>query len=120
MGLDLTLLPFDADHPDISFSHTMLDVDRDDFQPIIKIENRLGKDVPDRFTSFRSRDNGYPESHYGVTNTTPYGEKLKFVKVQDIIGAFNDLQDNGSDRNRAIYRYLTALPSHTKIALFWH
>lgn len=119
MGLDLTLLPFDAEEP--PFSHTMLSVDRSDFDPILKIEKRLGKNVPKQFTSFYSRDGLLPqEPHYGRTTKTPYGDPLKYVLIQDIIGAFNDLADEDSHKNRAIYDYLQALPSRTKVALYWH
>lgn len=119
MGLDLTLLPFDAEEP--PYSHTMLDVDRSDFDPILKIEKRVGKDVPERFTSFYSRDELLPqEPHYGRTTKTPYGEPLKYVLIRDIIGAFNDLRDEGGEKNQAIYKYLLELSSNTKVALYWH
>jgi len=119
MGLDLTLLPFDSEHP--PFSHTMLSVDRSDFQPIIDIEERIGKRVPAHFTSFYSRDELLPqEPHYGRTLTTPYGDPLKYVLVRDIIGTFNDLRDEGGEKNQAIYRYLLELSSNTKVALYWH
>ena len=116
MGLDLTLLPFDGEE----FSHTMLFLDRADFDPILKIEKRLGKPVPEHFTSFYSRGKEYSEPHYGVTTTTPYGELLEYVLIRDIIGAFKDLQDEGGEKNRAIYKYLLELSSNTKVALYWH
>jgi hypothetical protein len=116
MGIDLTLLPFDGEE----FSHTMLFLDRADFDPIFKIEKHLGKPVPEHFTSFCSRGKEYSEPHYGVTTTTPYGDLLKYVLVQDIIGAFNDLADEDSVKNRAIYKYLIELESDTKVALYWH
>lgn len=119
MGLDLTLLPFDGDHGDFCFSHTLLDCGRrrDLFDAIMETLHEVP--VPDGFQSYMSRD-GDRDSHYGVTTTTPYGQPLGWVRAADLaqFSAHADVLDNY--KNKAVWAYLGHLPPRTKVALYWH
>lgn len=119
MGLDLKLLPFDGDHHDLSFSHTVLTCDRnyDLFDQIQALEETRGRLVPTGFSSYVSRDEKYEESHYGETKETPYGQPLREVEVEDLL-PFRRLCADW--KNLAIWAYLEHLPPRTKVALFWH
>ncbi len=117
MGVDLYLLPFDCDDPDLSFSHTILDCEREralfGLISIISIEN--GIKVPDGFTGFLSRkSNG--ESGYGEIKEDPYGDPVKYVDADKLI----EIWKSEYDKNKAILSYLKCLPNNTKVALFWH
>lgn len=118
MGLDLRLLPFDADVDVVTFSHTILSCERrrELFEELLKLPS---VEVPERFYSFTSREASCGESHYGVTRDTPYGEPLDYVRVKDLL-AYSDhegVTDNG--KNRAIWAYLKCLPPENKVALYW-
>lgn len=122
MGVDLTLLPFDADFGDLSFAHSVLQLERRGglWDPIVKIETARGEAVPEHFASYLSRNDDYEEAHYGVTTETPYGDRMKYVRASDLlaIGDHEGVTDNY--KNRAVWAYLSALPSDTKVALYWH
>ena len=122
MGLDLSLLPFDADHEGLAFSHTVLDCERRRvlFDQILAIEKAHGRDVPERFTSYLSRDDKYEDTHYGVTKDTPYGEPLKYVTAGQLV-PLESRPEVEDCKNRAVWAYLGALDDpQTKIALYWH
>lgn len=120
MGLDLKLLPFQAESEFVSFSHTILDCfrRRDLFE---KIQGLPSEPVPENFQSYLSRDHedGYEDTHYGKTTHTPYGERLTWVYATDLVRLADhpDVLDN--HWNRAIWRFLMELPNGTKVALFW-
>jgi|SRR5579859_4604678 len=69
MGVDLTLLPFDADGNSLSFSHTVLSVERrrDLWTVITDLESDI---VPEGFWSYLSRE-GDQETHYGLLSARP-------------------------------------------------
>lgn len=118
MGVDLRLLPFDGDH----FSQTMLDCERrrELWEPIGKIEKKVGRDVPENFNSFCGKDDGYDGTCYGRTLITPYGGKLKYVTAKDLtkLAKHEAVLDN--EKNRAIWAYLACVSPGTKVALYWH
>lgn len=118
MGLDLRLLPFDAD----CFSHTVLDCARrhELWDSIQKIENRVGRDVPDGFTSFSGRSQRHDDTCYGLTIRTPYGENLKYVLTSDLLPLARHKAVHDNEKNRAIWAYLAQLNPQTKVALYWH
>lgn len=120
MGIDLRLLPFDAEG-EINFSHTVLSCSRryELFDLIGEIENQVGSNVPDHFSTFVSRKDNL-DSHYDDTQDTPYGEPLKYIPAKALkpFAAHDAVKDNW--RNRAIWAYLNCLPDDTKVALFWH
>lgn len=119
MGLDLRLLPFEGSLGEsAAFSHSVLSCDRnyDVFDAVQEIETQRGRDVPRDFHTFLSRDDKYEESHYGNTQETPYGNRLKEVEVEDLL----PIRGITTGRNRAVWDYLSALPPRTRIALYWH
>jgi hypothetical protein len=115
MGLDLTLLPFEADHEDgFSFAHTVLNCIRrgDLFEAIMEQLNETP--VPANFYSYLSRD-GDGDSHYNITTTTPYGEPLGYVRVADLLGLSEHVGVLDNQRNRAIWAYLGQLSGRTLV-----
>jgi hypothetical protein len=122
MGVDLRLLPFEADNAGgISFSHSILSLERrrELWDPIAKIEAAHGHDVPDGFCSFLSRGKD-GDTCYGRTTTTPYGSRLKYVTAGDLKQLANHPAVTDNHINQAIWAYLACLPDSTKIALYWH
>lgn len=116
MGLDLSLLPFDADHGDFAYSHTILNCDRD-YKLFDAIQKVPQMKVPEGFTTYLSRDEKYEEVHYGKTIETPYGEPLMFAEVESLL-KHKKLVHQASV-NRAVWAYLENLPPRTKVALYW-
>ena len=58
MGVDLRMFPFyGPDMGGFAFSHDILDVERrrELWDPIAKIEEQHGRDVPEKFTTFCGR-----------------------------------------------------------------
>jgi hypothetical protein len=117
MGVDLRLLPFDADQGDFAYSHTILELGQNyDLHKQIKELNSMP--VPLGFTSFSGRVNGFSGTAYGKTTVTPYGEPMKFVLADDLCGI--KLSEDAPYIEQAIWAYLKCLPPHTKVALYWH
>jgi hypothetical protein len=117
MGVDLTLLVFTGDN----FSHTMLDLERRSglWECITAIENMFGWNVPIPFYSFYgTMKNG--ERGYGDTQTTPYGDRLKYVHVKQLKPLSSNQYVLDNYNNRAVWAYLEQLPDDVQIALYWH
>ena len=115
MGVDLRLLPFDADSS-ISFSHTILDCDRD--YPMFDAIQELGAlPAPKTFTSFSGRCDKCHSICYGQTLEDPYGSPVLYVTASLLVSVKHDQM---SQKNRAIWAYLEHLAPSTKIALYWH
>lgn len=111
MGVDLRLLPFDADFDGLHFSHTILNVrmDRDLWEAVDGVEQFP---VPDDFMSFSCRNQEEcEETHYGNTVETPYGERLTYTTAKNLKGmAF---------KPNAVAAYINALNDDVKVALYW-
>lgn len=119
MGLDLKLLPFDADHATIAFSHTVLNCERRRALFECLLDNLNALPVPEEFRSYLSTDQDFEEHHYGVTTVTPYGEPLTWVEVEALLSYGDHVDVKGNYLNRAIWAYLGCLPPRTKVALYW-
>lgn len=118
MGLDLTLLPFEADYGDWGFSHSVLNLERRG-ELLDEILELRAHPVPLNFGTFLCRDDAYEEPHYGNTQETPYGEPLQWVRVTSL----RDLSERrgviDNCQNRAVWAYLKELPNDAKVALYW-
>lgn len=116
MGVDLRLLPFDADRGEFAYSHTILELGRD-YALHEKIRKLRSMPVPSGFTSFSGRgDDG--DTCYGATIETPYGEPVEWVLAGELCAI--ELEEGGTYIERAIWAYLSHLPPQTKVALYWH
>jgi hypothetical protein len=123
MGLDLSLLPVEAEFGDgTGFSHSVLALERRTglFDAILDIEEREGAPVPGRFETFVCRDDRFEETHYGDTRETPYGEPLLWVRAASLAELRSHPEATDFPRNRAVFAYVDALPPDTKVALYWH
>ena len=84
MGLDLCLLPFEADFPDLCFSHSVLSCDRDTdlYQDLLReIPVRF---VPENFSSYLSTGTD-GEACYGITLKTAYGTRLAYALASELV-----------------------------------
>jgi hypothetical protein len=119
MSVDLTLLPFDGDSGEsLSFSHTVLNVEGS-YDLWDEIEKLPALQVPDGFnTHMAFGEDG--EHCYGKTTETPYGKPLLYTTVNQLLKLRDQAYSVGGTKNRAIWAYLSELPSKTKVALYWH
>lgn len=117
MGIDLNLLPFDGDWPNLAFSHTVLVCERhqDLFDVLVELP---GEHVPKGFSSRLGRGPD-GETTYGETQETPYGEPLLWVTASQLVAWSPHPGVQGNWRNRAIWAYLAHIPPQTKVALYW-
>src|SRR5260221_3049115 len=105
MGVDLRLLPFDCDQSDFIYSQTVLSCNR--FWVLFhEIEKLPSHEIVGEFRSFCGR---IPDSAYDPTKETPYGTKLRYTTVQDLLSIDRYLV-NDSYVNKAIWAYLAEVP----------
>ena len=114
MSLDLHLLPFDHDSKDLCFSHTVLSCDQDyDFfdkiKEIIATESGYVRD------DFSCLIRNYQEANI---IEDAYGTRLKYFSSHHALRLLND--NTLTVKNKAIVKYLVALPINTKVAVYWH
>ena len=117
MGLDLRLLPFDAEGS-IKFAHTVLDVWRRSelWDAIDALPQRA---APEDFSSFvATAADG--DLRYGVMDVDAYGEPLMTTTAGDLSTLWLHPGVRDNNKNRAIWDYLAALPPETRVALDWH
>ena len=117
MGLDLTLLPIEHDTNEWGFAHSMIRCNRDGelFNAVMECEKADSGPVPDDFHTYLARGKD-GDSKYGKTKTTPYGEKIRVVKVSELM----PLKYLAKDYNAAAWAYLEQLPPNMRVALYWH
>lgn len=133
MSLDLTLLPYNNDHADNTYSHTVLPLQtnsRDLFEEIEKLayitsnslnfitEEELTGEIPERFSSYISNsDEG--EAQYGDLKEDAYGNKVRWVRASVLQGLANHTGVKENLLNKLAWAYINACPPSTKIALYW-
>lgn len=116
MGMDLSLLPYEADHADgFSFSHSILRT-HGNYALFAEIKRIKAYDVSEQFSSYMCHQGDSEETHYGITTMDPYGDHLKYVTVGELLKAFHAY----AEYNEPALMYLRALPDATKVALMWH
>ena len=144
MSLDLTLLPFDHDSPQLSYSHTLLqcvtncnnlfeEIEKESSKEIPKSIDYVNKvatgvnkdcgEVPKNFTCYLSRipNGSMKDEHcYGEVNSDPYGKPLRYLTVRILLKFKNHPEVLRNQRHLAIWAYLEHLDPNTKVALFWH
>lgn len=121
MGVDLCLMPFEADFKGFAFSHSLLELERrrDLWEPIAEIEKAHGQAVPTPFYTFRAT-NAEGSTCYGNTIDTSYGDSLKCVTAAQLLPLAQHEAVTDNPINRAVWAYLACLSPETRIALFWH
>lgn len=120
MSLELYMLPLNEGK---SFSHEILsfETNRELFDLIISIQNQLGRNVPENFTTFLCKDDEFSDSHYGNTQKTGCNTPLLMVKIKYLLcDEFERLCMESEVINRAIYAYLSKLKPDNYVALYWH
>ena len=120
MGLDLRLLPIEANLEDkgLVFSHTVLAMerDRDFFSTLSMLSQERGEYASEHFTCYLSRD----DKGYGKKIEDAYGDRLRWLYADSIVRAMRYSMRKNVHQNFAVMQYLDALPSKTKIIIDWH
>ena len=117
MGLDLKLLPYTGGFFSLSVLH--LERRHKVFFEIVKIDDLHGMPVDDDFHSYLGRQEGRDDAGYGITTTTPYGDRLTYVFAKHLKPLVNHKGVTDNDTNRAVWAYLKECPDELKIALYW-
>lgn len=114
MGIDAIFLPIECDTDVITYSHSILRLERNRalWDEINKLEPRkLGKTLN---CYLARREDG--ETQYGEVNEDNYGEALTYLYTQEL-ALIDDEFIEGV--NKAVWGYLKELPPSTKIVIFW-
>lgn len=117
MGTDLTLLPVDVMQPVVSFSHSMLGLERrrELWPEVEKVDAEHGQLVPAGFMAYVARrPDGEPG--YGMLKEDAYGSPYRMVPA----GVLAKIITDDHPKNRAVRAYLEALPEDHWIVLHWH
>lgn len=117
MGLDLRVLPFDGDFPQLCFSHTVLGVDRC-AALFEQIDALPSWPVPEGFASFTGQADGIEDTCYGDTTETPFGQRTCYVFAGQL--AAIPVPERAGYKTRATWAYLRELPPETKVAVYWY
>jgi len=123
MGLDLQLLPVEADRGSWGFSHTVLNWGSG-YEVQEWIKDKPLTDPPDNFSTFLAYlPSGDPG--YGKTTETPYGEPLRCIRVKYLLqsipaGQMDVWLARRETMKCAILAFLQQLDPEMKVALFWH
>lgn len=116
MGVELNLLPLYINNSWLSHQIIAIGKEYDLFDKINKLPQ---SEIPEALSCYLARDKE-GETHYGYIMEDPYGNKLKWVTVGDLLS----LKDSDSVKDnwkvRAAWAYLAEMPSDWKIVLYWH
>ena len=133
MSIDLTLLPFNCDFPENSYSHTVLPLQtntRDLFEEIEKLmyeksnsmefitEEELTGDVPDGFATYLATDE-QGDTSYGERTTDAYDKQMRWVRASVLQRLSNHDGVNRNPLNKQAWAYINACPANTRVALYW-
>lgn len=116
MGVDLTLMPLLS--KDYWAAHDMLRLERerDLWDPIAKLPQAP---IPKPLSCHQARNKETGDTCYGDAENTPYGDRMTYTTVADLL-MLNDhegVQDHW--RNKAVWAYLAQMPGDWKIVLYW-
>lgn len=120
MGLNLRILPQYSQNAD--FSHDIIDLHRDNdlFEIVSKLEETRGREVPrNGINTFSGNIEGFEETCYGKTITTPYGDLMKGVLCKDLKSVLAGYKTD-SWKNKGFIAFLNELPNDLEIWLYWH
>jgi hypothetical protein len=119
MGLSLTLLPFYLGKGTCAQDVLKCDDDSELFESVKEVAKEHGRDVPEEFNSFLSRDGGNDDCppHYGRTTRDAYGDPLKYVTAKALKPLASS--EHIHNENKAVWAYVCALRDDHRIALYW-
>ena len=123
MGIDLTLMPLEADLETVRFSHTLLEMDRDyDLWEKIRNLERLPLHEPETVYTYLGdgKRTGNTGTEKNSTGEDCYGHPWHTATAGDLSRAGHGIVPQLSDRNRAGLVYLQQLDPDTKVILHWH
>lgn len=119
MSLQLTLLPFVPNESLTVIADSMLETDYDEelYKALMDLEKTEGEDCPTNLRTYVCREGG--EVHYGTTIKTPYGERLRCLRVGEL-AQLEEMRGVDVGINAAVWAYLGHLNYAYRIALYWH
>lgn len=117
MGMEMKLIVI-RDSADVWIGSTILQLPK--AYGLFEAINLIKQEpIPDYFNSFLATgEDGEPT--YGVMSTTPYGERITYTTVADLLKLRRHEEVLEYPTVRAAWAYLACLPKSTKIALYWH
>jgi hypothetical protein len=117
VSLDLSLIPIEYEDSHMAFGHSLLRIDagRWWYEALKDCNN---EPVPKDFATFRGPGKD-GEPRYGNTQITPYGEKLRCMRVSEILTQI-EIKSSMSSRDKAALSYLAHLDPDSRVALYWH
>ena len=120
MGVDLMLLPMDADFNNSAFAYTTLEVRRRrELWPLICA--LPSEPVPPSFESLLSLE-GPPDWDFWVQGNTQvdgYEKPLFCVLAEHLLSLASHPAIEEEYLNKAAWAYLAQLPGETRVALYW-
>jgi hypothetical protein len=117
MGLDLTLIPVDADNGTLFFGHTRLRLERD-YELFDEIKKLKAIELDKPFSCHEAR-NGEGEASYGPVTEDAYGDPLTKVRPEKIAALVSHVAADPHKKNRAALAYLKELDLSAWVVLFW-
>ena len=116
MGVDLTLLPLL--NKDFWAAHDMLQLNRrSELWP--EFRGMKKSPIPKPLSChLASGEDG--ESRYGELEDDPYGDRLAWVTVRDLLPLREHEAIKDDWQNRAVWAYLAEMPEDWQIVLYWH
>lgn len=115
MGVDLTLLPLRLH--DYWLAHDILELARDrDFWPAF--EELPQHPIPKPLSCYLSSTAG-GKTCYGEVEENPYGYRLTYTTVADLMTLKDHEGVQGHWKNRAVWAYLAQMPTDWPVCLYW-
>lgn len=116
MGLDLTLIPVDADSGSLFFGHTRLRMERD--RELFEAINNLKAIELDKPFSCHESHSSEGKSCYGPCTVDGYDQPLTKVRAEKVAALAGHVA-NLHKSNRAALAYLKELDSSAWVVLYW-
>jgi hypothetical protein len=120
MGLELRLFPLP--YPKAEHCDEILELIYDEtlYDEIADLERKKGIDVPRGGISTYVGDcRSQEETKYGLTEETPYGERMKSLLACELSDIMKDFP-NMHTRNKAVAAYMGLLHPEIPVYLYWH
>lgn len=122
MGIDLTLIPFDAWESRNCTANSLLELHRSG-ELWGAIRELPSTEIPlpiavFRYIAIKLQSEG--SDGYDHITLDAYGKPLRYVLAADLVTLAGNPGIGHAPENRAAWAYLTCLPGDTKIALLWH
>jgi len=117
MGVELRLLP--VIQKNVWLSHEMWTV-VGEYEFWKAIDSIPQQPITEPIGCFLAQDKKTGETTYGNVETDPYGSRLKYTTVSDLLTLKDHKVAQDNWRNRAVWAALQQMPPEWIIVLYWH